>query len=1065
LNLLKFWPTEADCLACIKPEAENPSDAVFLAVHQEMRLFRKSFTTGISESKSQRQFINEFLTENPGSGCVILPILGESGIGKSHLVRWLGVQLRQLGDPNSRHVITIPKGASLKSVLGRILGDLKGTKYERIRKQLQSAREQMDDISAKQRVRAELLTAIERKYKDAQAKLTRSKSAGEKIGPTDELWLKHGDPRKLPALFSDTATQNLFMLGTSQRAGIISELARHVTKDTSETDAPRRQFEPQDFQVPKELEVEIHQDAGPPARAYLLNNLLKSTNPKSLMEAVELLNSIVDDAIAPLATPQDTSLSELFYDVRRLLLADGRELVLLVEDFAVLAGVQKALLDAIIRDGEVHGKKEACIIRTALAVTDGYFGNLETVKTRAVHGWWIENGDNDDEARIENQIGDFVATYVNAARLGVERLESFYGKNSNGGKKAPDAVEVIGVEEEESILLNGFGKSANGYTLFPFNPSAIQTIAHWKLRRNDRLRFHPRSIISEVILPVLKEYRTDFERGEFPPEQFLGYRENLIDADLTTEIGKRVSETEKRRKYLYLLEFWGDRPRRIAEAKIPKAIYEAFGLDPLDGRAAGFKTVELKPIVQEGGSRQSLSATSKSDVQEREVQTDDASYDPPQVKELLDRVNAWRSGGTLGQNDANKIRQWINSHLLNSVNWESELLRPITPETDTYARRIYLPNAKGNPPDIDKAFIVVATDDQFQDAAWANRLYKAIRAMARYSHYNGWSYNESDSDYIEVANFVELYLEPAVSWVRTHYKNLDGDPIPVIAQALLWQSRILNIESAHRVDDSSCLDAICAPAPDASAEETDQDWRVFVEQMSTRRGLLQAELLERIGAFQGKSKDKPHAIDVVQILDTLQGFRKLWIVGEEFPKLPTNPTDELRQIHQHITELARFGTSKVEDRRKTIVEQSKQIVGELGADYDKNELIRDLLEVCDLSEQYDLDGNVTTRQVRELIEAFRTAKAKEVGEQVEVIMNKEDFGTRMTAIARLDIQTLAFMKRFTEVISQFLKERSGKASGKILDWNDEVVETAKQQVDSILNELESVASNYTETSS
>ena len=103
MSLLRFWPTEADCLECIKPEAENPSDDVFLAVHQEMRFVRKSFQTDQEESKSQNQLLNEFLRDEP-SGRVILPILGESGIGKSHLVRWLKVQLQQRKDRDKRHV-------------------------------------------------------------------------------------------------------------------------------------------------------------------------------------------------------------------------------------------------------------------------------------------------------------------------------------------------------------------------------------------------------------------------------------------------------------------------------------------------------------------------------------------------------------------------------------------------------------------------------------------------------------------------------------------------------------------------------------------------------------------------------------------------------------------------------------------------------------------------------------------------------------------------------------------------------------------------------------------------
>jgi hypothetical protein len=1065
MTLLKFWPTESDCLACIKPEAENPSDAVFLAVHQEMRLLRKSFIseTSVPEEKTQRQFLNDFLKDDP-SGRVIVPILGESGIGKSHLVRWLDVQLRQRDDSNKRHVIRIPKSSSLKSVLGRILSGLIGPRYEQIRNQLQSAREQMDDISAKQRVRAELLSAIQRNFATASARQAKAKLSGDKIGHIDSLWIKHGDPRKLSALLDDPATQKLFVVGTKERPGIISELARHVTKDTSEADTPRRQFETADFEIPNELDKDIS-EAGVIASSYLRNQLLKTTSSRSLDEAIDLLNSIVDDAIAPLATPQDTSLSELFYEVRRQLLVDGRELVLLVEDFAVLAGVQKALLDAIIREGEVGGKKEACMIRTALAVTDGYFGNLETVKTRAVHGWWIENGENDDEAQIENRIGDFVATYVNAARLGVDRVEAFYSKVSNAAQKAPDAVELIGAEEDESLMLDGFGKSAMGYSMFPFNQAAIRTIAHWKLRKADRLRFHPRSIINEVILPVLKEYRSDFERGVFPPENFIGYPLKEIDSDLESEIRNRLSDPTKRYQYLYLLEFWGDRPKKIAEAKVPLLLFKALGLDPLDGGATSVSPVALKPIATEGASNISKAIIEKRIVDgEQEVSKSEVDQIPPKIKEFLNRIDTWRSGGQLGQQDATEVRKLINTHILNAVNWEAELLRPVVPATDIYAKRVYLPNAKGNPPDLDKAFIVVASDDAFTDAEVANRIFKAIRAMVRYNHYDGWNYKGADSDYIELMNLVEPYIPGVVEWIRHHYKNLEGNPIPALGQSLLWQARILNIETAHRNDDASQLNAVFATSPSIKEKDEDIQWNAFIELLSNRRILLIGELIERLAAFQGKGKT-PHAIDASQLLETIQIFRKTWIISEEFPKPSSSATDEFKQISEHVTILRRFGDSRIDDRRKRITDQSRQIVAELGNVFEKNALIRDLLEVCELSEKHGLKGEVQVGQVRKLAEDFRNARAKDVGEQVAAIISSSDWGNRMSAIASLDIKTHAFLVHFTHTCAKFLNERSDKADGKIKNWGDDVVTTAKQSVDSILLEMEIATLPFAESGS
>jgi hypothetical protein len=108
---------------------------------------------------------------------------------------------------------------------------------------------------------------------------------------------------------------------------------------------------------------------------------------------------------------------------------------------------------------------------------------------------------------------------------------------------------------------------------------------------------------------------------------------------------------------------------------------------------------------------------------------------------------------------------------------------------------------------------------------------------------------------------------------------------------------------------------------------------------------------------------------------------------------------------------------------------------------------------------------VTVGQVRKLTEDFRNAKVKEIGDQVEAITNGDDVGKRMTAIARLDIKTHAFLVQFTDTCTMFLKERSGKAVGQILDWSDDVVETAKQSVDEILVDLEVATRPYSESDS
>ena len=121
MSLSDFWPTERNVLECIKPEAENPRDEVFLAIHQPMRLEKKHLKNNSKSSATEHDLLSALLSNDIPSGTLLIPIVGASGIGKSHIVRWLDVQLRQRMDVEKRHVIRIPKSSSLKSVLRRLL--------------------------------------------------------------------------------------------------------------------------------------------------------------------------------------------------------------------------------------------------------------------------------------------------------------------------------------------------------------------------------------------------------------------------------------------------------------------------------------------------------------------------------------------------------------------------------------------------------------------------------------------------------------------------------------------------------------------------------------------------------------------------------------------------------------------------------------------------------------------------------------------------------------------------------------------------------------------------------
>src|SRR5688572_10713293 len=122
--LERYWPQAAEVNACIKNEAETADVAVLLAVHQPAPLVARNAGTLIEMPATETDLLSAFLTENVPGGALILPITGPSGVGKSHMIRWLDAQLRRSTQRDKLHIIRIPKSASLRNVVELILEPL-----------------------------------------------------------------------------------------------------------------------------------------------------------------------------------------------------------------------------------------------------------------------------------------------------------------------------------------------------------------------------------------------------------------------------------------------------------------------------------------------------------------------------------------------------------------------------------------------------------------------------------------------------------------------------------------------------------------------------------------------------------------------------------------------------------------------------------------------------------------------------------------------------------------------------------------------------------------------------
>ena len=355
-----YWPSAAQVNACIKNEAETASASVLLAVHQPSLLTTRNVGTNISTPASEQELLDAFLTENTPGGYVLAPITGPSGIGKSHVIRWLDAQLRRSPKSDKLLIIKIPKSASLRRVVELILEPLAGDpRYAKSRDELTRAISEVNAAEAVVLFRAQLEVALTARAASLQDEAREHPDRGAQLRPL------MGHAKALPQLFSDAALKQHFAEKVLARV-----IARAVSgrSDTAVDDETQSQFFPDDLIIPDDVPLS---EAAHAVRTYYQTQLAAGDASRR-QTAVELLNTVVDPAIRNVfQLEQNTggmTLQDIILGVRKILFEDGRDLVLLIEDFAALAGIQEVLLKVCIQEGEYEGRKVQATMRTALAL-------------------------------------------------------------------------------------------------------------------------------------------------------------------------------------------------------------------------------------------------------------------------------------------------------------------------------------------------------------------------------------------------------------------------------------------------------------------------------------------------------------------------------------------------------------------------------------------------------------------------------------------------------------------------------------------------------------------------
>lgn len=759
MELLKYWPTREYINQCIRTEAEELAEHTLLAVHEPMRLKRKGFSETVS--CWDKDLLKDFLQiERP------IPIIGRSGVGKSHLIRWLHAKLRIHPKATDWHIVRIPKNASLRQVLDLLLDGLEGEAFEQARQRVKTVGEQLNTLEVAELLLTFMGQQLRNEHQRAQETIEQYRQTNtlQTILKEEKEHLQkimiHCNEQGLPSLINDPYFQTFLL----DQKHCIFQFARRLTSGASDDELSEN-----DYQVlANDLNFSYNlNDLSKPAAQYVMQARL-NTNEHGRQQAAEMLNLVLGEAtrtaFQQLFQFSGNNFQELFKQIRRDLHTKGKTLVVLVEDMAAISAIEDVLIDSLLEEGVYDGIETMCSLRSAIAVTDGYPGYLrrkDTLQTRAKAEWWIDEiQEGETELVMQQRIVDFCSRYINAARHGHQALEQCW-VNREDGQWPP----VWKNEEIDLQHLDAFGQASTGISLYPLSALSILALIN-KFCRDDQgeLRFNPREVINQILLKVLRECRVDAENGQFPPVMLAGvYAPGVLRSELATLGLSAQSRCES------LAAIWGYGAENLDELKekLSADIALEFGLSDLASYLKG-GVVHFSP-------------TPKPKVKEVETQPlPDSSPQPDpeeaKLKALLAEIDLWcQREKNLSQNEAKNLRSALAEMYQSYARKEWAGIAELPPIKAKHFVNITLPYAMGNR---GGSLVEFCSEADFTDQEKSILFHGAARAMLRYHHFNskknegrGWDYPLGHDDYLQYQNFAARWVPGVLQTLRDNARE------------------------------------------------------------------------------------------------------------------------------------------------------------------------------------------------------------------------------------------------------------------------------------------------------
>ena len=985
-------------------DADAALPAVFMAVHTDEPLeFQRP-----EGRRSAHEFLDDFLA---ASGDVRAVVIGDSGSGKSHLVRWV-----ELNIPAGRadlHVVSIPRsGTSLRWIVRRLIDVLPENLQGDYREKLVAAPDSPTRFNELElRLLFELALALEQSEHEDEV----------------DAELATG----LNAFFADPAMRELH----AGQAGIVADLVRHITSPSRREDrSTRRRFEESDLHLDSALAR--HHDFATPTVTLL--RVLQG-NPQLRDRAVRLVNDHLDPAVAQTLGLGAVELTELLNGIRRHLRSQNQTLVLLVEDFVRTEGIDRALLDALIDSGD-----DLCDLRLLIAVTTGYYERelIETQKTR-LH--YIINLNRRPALDDGDRLAPFAARYLNALRADDGVLEEWYEESRSGGPASPLPNRCAGCEHREPCHAAFGSRSLDGsgqVGLYPFTDLALANMVRRARQRSpEGAALDPRSLLRDILSPVAGDRRAQaLADGNFPDTNLVA---NHGGAELPPRVQEQVraQSRDQAERHLALLELWSAHPGEATE--LPAGVYEAFSLDPL--QLGGAPPPEAAQPAEPEPVAQPTPAT------------------PRTVQRRLDVISRWHNGGPMtGVTD--DLRRLVMNAVAVAIDWDSEALE-----------RAVFAGGRGSARDSFRRTSINFVRQDTREPAGAVKLRlplnddpesrlrtaRALEGLVNFDNHGHWRFSQGRELLLAVSEEVPLWAEHVADQLRrVHDPEQEWDPAPSAVELLAVGAALASRPPQVDASIPERLAAILDDGwPDPGEVEVRSDrWHALYRRIHARRSDLRELVLAHASAMKGGQSGS--MLEARRVVQPLRAVSRDWRLRAVPPArladadLPSRYR-QLIDLHADVSEAL---PDAVEDERVQRLAWLDELRSYIPSGVARREVVDSIEQ---LLQAIDAEGIPVRSEYRrdfmEALESFRAVQLDEAIRMTEELRESErpahELLTRLAGERRGN--AMRAWERFREPVARFLNDAESKTtSEKEKIGGVQTIEHGYARIESAFVELE-----------